>query len=62
MPYESESNIAPADALSLLLHNQHALGGGYKKRLRSFFHRMARGHLQKTRSLLWKRLIKCESD
>ena len=25
MPYDSESNIATADALTLLLHNQHAL-------------------------------------
>jgi hypothetical protein len=26
MPHDSDSNIATADALTLLLHNQHALG------------------------------------
>lgn len=26
MRYDSESNIATADALTLLLHNQHAIG------------------------------------
>lgn len=31
MPYDSESNIATADALTLLLHNQHALGAAIEE-------------------------------
>lgn len=31
MPYNSESNIATADALTLLLHNQHALGAAVEE-------------------------------
>lgn len=31
MPNNSESNIATADALTLLLHNQHALGAAIEE-------------------------------
>ncbi|EJZ58260.1 hypothetical protein I1A_002587 [Pseudomonas fluorescens R124] len=31
MPHDSESNIATADALTLLLHNQHALGAAIEE-------------------------------
>lgn len=31
MSYDSESNIATADALTLLLHNQHALGAAIEE-------------------------------
>jgi hypothetical protein len=31
MPYDSDSNIATADALTLLLHNQHALGAAIEE-------------------------------
>lgn len=31
MPHDSESNIAIADALTLLLHNQHALGAAVEE-------------------------------
>lgn len=31
MPHDSESNIAIADALTLLLHNQHALGAAIEE-------------------------------
>lgn len=31
MPYDSASNIATADALTLLLHNQHALGAAIEE-------------------------------
>jgi len=31
MPTNSESNIATADALTLLLHNQHALGAAIEE-------------------------------
>lgn len=31
MPNDSESNIATADALTLLLHNQHALGAAIEE-------------------------------
>jgi hypothetical protein len=31
MPYDSESNIATADALTLLLHNQHALAAAIEE-------------------------------
>lgn len=31
MPYNSDSNIATADALTLLLHNQHALGAAIEE-------------------------------
>jgi hypothetical protein len=31
MPGNSESNIATADALTLLLHNQHALGAAIEE-------------------------------
>ncbi|WP_448694561.1 hypothetical protein [Pseudomonas moraviensis] len=31
MPSNSESNIATADALTLLLHNQHALGAAIEE-------------------------------
>jgi hypothetical protein len=31
MPNNSDSNIATADALTLLLHNQHALGAAIKE-------------------------------
>jgi len=31
MPNNSESNIATADALTLLLHNQHALGAALEE-------------------------------
>ncbi len=31
MPQDSDSNIATADALTLLLHNQHALGAAIEE-------------------------------
>lgn len=31
MPYDSDANIATADALTLLLHNQHALGAAIEE-------------------------------
>ncbi|WP_353232310.1 hypothetical protein [Pseudomonas helleri] len=31
MPYDSEARIATADALTLLLHNQHALGAAIEE-------------------------------
>jgi len=31
MPSDSDSNIAAADALTLLLHNQHALGAAIEE-------------------------------
>jgi hypothetical protein len=31
MSYKSDSNIATADALTLLLHNQHALGAAIEE-------------------------------
>ncbi|WP_454564474.1 hypothetical protein [Pseudomonas sp. AIG] len=31
MPYESNSNVATADALTLLLHNQHALAAALEE-------------------------------
>lgn len=31
MPFDSDSNIAAADALTLLLHNQHALGAAIEE-------------------------------
>lgn len=31
MPHDSDSNIATADALTLLLHNQHALGAAIEE-------------------------------
>jgi hypothetical protein len=31
MPIDSDSNIAAADALTLLLHNQHALGAAIEE-------------------------------
>lgn len=31
MPHNSQSNIATADALTLLLHNQHALGAAIEE-------------------------------
>ncbi len=31
MPYDSDSNIATADALTLLLQNQHALGAAIEE-------------------------------
>jgi hypothetical protein len=31
MPNDSDSNIATADALTLLLHNQHALGAAIEE-------------------------------
>jgi hypothetical protein len=31
MPFDSDSNIATADALTLLLHNQHALGAAIEE-------------------------------
>lgn len=31
MSYDSDSNIATADALTLLLHNQHALGAAIEE-------------------------------
>ncbi|WP_460160801.1 hypothetical protein [Pseudomonas sp. S2_B10] len=31
MPSDSDSNIATADALTLLLHNQHALGAAIEE-------------------------------
>lgn len=31
MPHNSDSNIAAADALTLLLHNQHALGAAIEE-------------------------------
>ena len=31
LPYDSDSNIATADALTLLLHNQHALGAAIEE-------------------------------
>ncbi|MFI8397384.1 MULTISPECIES: hypothetical protein [Pseudomonas] len=31
MPYDSDSNIATADALTLLLHNQHALAAAIEE-------------------------------
>ncbi|WP_454863299.1 hypothetical protein [Pseudomonas hormoni] len=31
MPYDSDSNIATADVLTLLLHNQHALGAAIEE-------------------------------
>lgn len=31
MPYDSDSNIATADALTLLLHNQHALAAAVEE-------------------------------
>jgi hypothetical protein len=31
MPHNSESNIATADALTLLVHNQHALGAAIEE-------------------------------
>lgn len=31
MPYDSDYNIATADALTLLLHNQHALGAAVEE-------------------------------
>lgn len=31
MPSDSDSNIAKADALTLLLHNQHALGAAIEE-------------------------------
>jgi len=32
MPSDSQTNVVAADALTLLLHNQHALGGGQLRR------------------------------
>ena len=34
MPNNSDSNIATADALTLLLHNQHALGAAIEEATR----------------------------
>lgn len=31
MPYDSQSNVAAADALTLLLHNQHALAAAIEE-------------------------------
>ncbi|KAE9640686.1 hypothetical protein EJA70_24650 [Pseudomonas sp. PB103] len=31
MPHDSDANIATADALTLLLHNQHALGAAIEE-------------------------------
>lgn len=31
MPSDSQSNVVAADALTLLLHNQHALGAAIKE-------------------------------
>lgn len=31
MPYDSDSNISTADALTLLLHNQHALAAAVEE-------------------------------
>lgn len=31
MPYDSDANIATADALTLLLHNQHALSAAIEE-------------------------------
>ena len=31
MPYDSDANIAAADALTLLLHNQHALAAAIEE-------------------------------
>jgi len=31
MPHNSEANVATADALTLLLHNQHALGAAIEE-------------------------------